>query len=107
MQPYDRKAESEDLGPEGVLLGSAEQANFGSKGKLISQLMRNKNLQFEQCVLVEDDEEEIWRAKSICRTLFVEDAQGVTQQHVTSLLRMAGEVPNAAKENMKMQDKHP
>lgn len=93
MQPYDRKVESDDLGPEGALLGSAEQSNFGSKGKLIQQLMHKKNLRPEQCILVEDDEEEIRRAKPVCKTLFVEEAHGVTQQHVTSLLRMAGDQP--------------
>lgn len=89
MQQYDRSTETDDLGPASAFLGRPEQANFGSKDSLIAQLMREKKLQHDQCVLVEDDEEEIRRAKPVCRTLFVEEAQGVTTHHMASLLSMA------------------
>jgi len=91
MQQYDRQTEADDLGEATKFLGCPEQADFGSKDSLIAQLIQQKKLYKNQCVLVEDDEKEIQRADGVCRTLFVREAQGMTDQHMATLLGMAGE----------------
>lgn len=89
LQAYDRKAAL----PAGLapLLGRPDQANWGTKDRLISLLMAERGLQFEQCALVEDDPDEIQRAQGVCRTLFVQQANGMTAEHNNTLLRWAVE----------------
>lgn len=86
---YDRQRAAGSHAEHGALLGRVDQASWGTKDKLISALMRERNLQFEECALVEDDPDEIQRARPFCRTLFVEAARGLTPQHNATLLRWA------------------
>lgn len=84
---YDREASAAKEGALAELLGRSDQASWGTKDRLISLLMRERGLQFEQCVLVEDDPDEIQRAKGVCRTLFVQEASGMTAEHNQKLVR--------------------
>merc|ERR1740121_1308484 len=96
MTPYDQlKAGGLDSGAR-ELLGRSHQANWGTKDRLIGLLMRDRGLQFDQCVLVEDDPDEVRRAKSVCRTLLVKEARGMTPEHGDWLLRWASECSQAA-----------
>merc|ERR1711957_1067923 len=74
------------------MLGSEDQGEWKSKADLIIELMQARKLRKEQCVLVEDDPNEIQRADPVCRTLLVAEAAGITQQHADSLLRMAEKI---------------
>merc|ERR1719210_71576 len=74
-----------------TFLRSYGSTGWGTKEQLISKLMQRGGLRFEQCAFVEDDPEEIRRAKDVCRTLFVKDAHGMTSEHCAILLRMGVE----------------
>mmetsp|Transcript_46739 Transcript_46739/g.133308 ORF Transcript_46739/g.133308 Transcript_46739/m.133308 type:complete len:243 (-) Transcript_46739:93-821(-) len=91
LSAYDRAAEAALSAASRALLGRPEQANWGTKDKLIVDLMRSSGLRQDQCVLVEDDPEEIRRAQPVCRTLLVKDAAGMTQAQMAQLLAMAAE----------------
>lgn len=93
--PYDRKlAEGPPPSAETKqLLGRQAQASWRAKDKLISVLMENRGLRHSQCVLIEDDPDEVRRADGVCRTLLVRDAAGVTSEDIGLLLRMAAEPP--------------
>jgi hypothetical protein len=71
------------------LLGRAEQSEWKSKRSLIAELMRDRGLTLDQCVLVDDDLSETMRAANTCRTLLIEEAAGITGAHVTALLQLA------------------
>mmetsp|Transcript_104093 Transcript_104093/g.164381 ORF Transcript_104093/g.164381 Transcript_104093/m.164381 type:complete len:360 (+) Transcript_104093:61-1140(+) len=60
-----------------------------SKAELIQRWACNAGLSREQVCLVEDDSQEVRRAAPVCRTLWVKEAQGMTQRECSSLLRMA------------------
>jgi len=97
MTAYDKKAA--EAGPSAVareLLGSEAQSNWGTKSKLVTRLMRERDLRRSQCCLVEDDASEIRRAEPICRTLYVQGEAGVTPKHVAKLLSMASEPERGA-----------
>lgn len=84
--PFDKKIE-----PNVELdkfLGTWEQAGWGSKDKLIRRLMDQRHLKEDQVVLVEDDQEEVRRARGTCRTVFVREARGMTTEHFQRLLEM-------------------
>lgn len=92
---YDKKVVKGRLAEDlQALLGAEHQAGWGSKDSLISKLMRSRRLSHGECVLVEDDPDEIRRADPVCRTVYVQEARGVTKDHAAVLLRMArGEEP--------------
>eukprot|EP00931_Biecheleriopsis_adriatica_P052019 TRINITY_DN30216_c0_g1_i1.p1 TRINITY_DN30216_c0_g1~~TRINITY_DN30216_c0_g1_i1.p1 ORF type:complete len:370 (-),score=69.41 TRINITY_DN30216_c0_g1_i1:76-1185(-) len=75
------------------LLGTPQQASWGTKPELIARLMRERRLRREQAVIVEDDPEEIRRATPVCRTVWVKEAQGMTLKELEALQRMT--VPEA------------
>lgn len=109
MMPFDQEvAAAPDLRAEAhALIGTDKQANWGTKDRLIQTLMESRGLRPPQCVLVEDDPQEIKNAEPVCRTLFVPEAQGITTEHMAALLRMAREggagkgprVPGRARNN--------
>lgn len=90
--PYDRLvADGNPAGDQAKqFLGSQETAGWGQKASLIAKLQAHWGLTSEQAVLVEDDPEEIRRAKPVCRTLFVPEAAGITEEHYSSLRDMVG-----------------
>lgn len=99
MTAYDRQvAEDRRRSAEfRQFVGRPDQVGWGTKDQLISKLMRCSGLHFEQCAFVEDDPEEIRRAKDVCRTLYIKEANGMTPEHCTALLRMAVEPSPAPK----------
>lgn len=93
MTAYDRQL-AEGPPPDSAerFLGKPHQANWGTKDQLISELMKKRGLKHNQCALVEDDPEEIRRAGSVCRTVLVREASGVTEKEIQILLQMVAEV---------------
>jgi len=86
---YDRAADlTIDTPEEALLLGTEAQADWLTKDRLVMQLMRRSRLRREQALLVEDDPDEIRRAGSVCRTLWVREAEGMTPEHLTRLRRL-------------------
>mmetsp|Transcript_8903 Transcript_8903/g.15712 ORF Transcript_8903/g.15712 Transcript_8903/m.15712 type:complete len:247 (-) Transcript_8903:209-949(-) len=71
------------------LLGTPDQALLGSKDKLVAALMSKRGLQPSEAVLVEDDPEEIRKARKICRTFFVKAACGLTPEQMALLMKMS------------------
>lgn len=87
--PFDRAVAREPPSAEDVqLLGQVHQANWGTKADLIRRLMMERRLRREQVVLVEDDPDEIRSAGTICRTLWVKEAAGMTLPLMEALQRM-------------------
>lgn len=90
---YDREIARTELDEEErSYLGGASASSWGSKDRLIAKLMAQRSLGRHQAVLVEDDPEEIRRAKGTCRTLWVRAAAGMTAEHFAELRDMAGGV---------------
>lgn len=91
MTAFDRQTAEAGLVSAELMrfVGSADQANWHTKDKLIAKLMKRRGLRKDQCVLIEDDPEEIRRADPVCRTLFVHGAAGITGDHIEALLSMA------------------
>jgi len=88
--PYDKEvARVDPTEEETLLLGSTYQADWSTKDKLISQVMRKKSLRHEQVVLVDDDPEEIRRANAVCRTLWVKNGTGITNEEASKLHRFS------------------
>lgn len=102
MTPYDKRvSEAGILSAAGrQFLGNPEQAGWGTKDKLVKRLMKSRGLGHDQCVLVEDDPEEIRRAEPVCRTLLVKEAAGVTEEHLRELLRLASSGNGAGRGRM-------
>lgn len=90
---YDGETSDDALPPEvRKLIGSAQRhSNWASKDRLIVKLMAKRRIHKLQCVLVEDDPEEIKRAAPVCRTLFVKEAAGMTAEHFDTLHRICGD----------------
>lgn len=87
--PYDKETLQEEPTPEEkVFLGSPDMAGWRAKDKVISKLMTKMGLVSEQVVLVEDDPSEIRRASSMCLTLHVREASGVTSEHWDTILKI-------------------
>lgn len=94
MTAYDKHVAEEKSSANAEFrhfLGRMDQTGWGTKDQLISRLMKRGGLLFEQCAFVEDDPEEIRRAKDVCMTLFLKEARGMTPEDCASLLRMAVE----------------
>lgn len=86
---YDRStARLEPSREEDQLLGSAAAGSWSTKDKLIMRLMRKRRLKRDQVVLVEDDYDEIRRARSVCQTFWVKEAEGLTLQNLVALQRL-------------------
>eukprot|EP00397_Hematodinium_sp_SG-2012_P056553 GEMP01069901.1.p1 GENE.GEMP01069901.1~~GEMP01069901.1.p1 ORF type:complete len:347 (+),score=70.34 GEMP01069901.1:41-1081(+) len=76
--------------PEEVkqFIGGGEYSQFGGKEKLMVHLLEKRGLPKEAGVLVEDDINEIEKASSSCRTLFVDSSQGMMPAHMHKLVHM-------------------
>lgn len=87
--PYDQElARIKPSSLEQQFMSPASAGSWKSKDKLIVRLANQAGLSRDQAVLVEDDAEEIRRAASICRTLWVREAAGMTQRHIAALLQL-------------------
>eukprot|EP00440_Ansanella_granifera_P068741 gb/GFBE01074564.1/.p1 GENE.gb/GFBE01074564.1/~~gb/GFBE01074564.1/.p1 ORF type:complete len:255 (+),score=63.99 gb/GFBE01074564.1/:1-765(+) len=86
---YDQKVELEASASSSKFLGRKEQASWGSKDRLMMQLMEKQGLSCLEAVLVEDDPEEIRRASKVCRTFFVREAKGLSKEHMATLKEMS------------------
>lgn len=88
--PYDQELARVKLSSrEAQFISTPERSSWKSKDKLIVRLANQAGLSREQAVLVEDDAEEIRRAGSVCRTLWVREAAGMTNRHCSALLQLA------------------
>mmetsp|Transcript_97938 Transcript_97938/g.255532 ORF Transcript_97938/g.255532 Transcript_97938/m.255532 type:complete len:424 (+) Transcript_97938:98-1369(+) len=67
------------------LLGRAENTGWGSKGRLVARCMRERNLQVEEAVFVDDTASEISNVQGICLTIHVQPAEGMGQVHLDQL----------------------
>lgn len=86
---YDLMVNKSD--PEIVrFLGAVSSAGWRSKSSLIALLMEQRGLKHSEACLVEDDEDEIWKADPVCRTIFVADRAGMTAEHFETLRRYTG-----------------
>jgi len=95
--PYDQElARVKPSSREAQFISTPERSSWKSKDKLIVRLANQSGLSRDQAVLVEDDAEEIRRASSICRTLWVREAAGMTNRHCTALLRLVEGGPGSA-----------
>jgi hypothetical protein len=73
---------------ERKLLGSRSNGDWDSKADLIERLKKDRGLADSEVVLVEDDADEIQRARGVCRTVFVRDAKGMTEANFAELRAM-------------------
>eukprot|EP00928_Gymnodinium_smaydae_P032457 TRINITY_DN23500_c0_g1_i1.p2 TRINITY_DN23500_c0_g1~~TRINITY_DN23500_c0_g1_i1.p2 ORF type:complete len:251 (+),score=59.43 TRINITY_DN23500_c0_g1_i1:128-880(+) len=99
---YDRQVDGSSSPELRQLLGTESQGNWRSKAKLISRLMADRNLSKDEAVLVEDDPQEVMKAKNVCRTLLVKQARGMTAEHFQALEAMiAGDAASDSQEPRK------
>lgn len=101
--PYDQELlRSKPSSKELQFVSPPEKAAWKSKDKLMVQLSNRAGLSRDQAVLVEDDAEEIRRASSVCRTLFVKEAAGMTPRHCAALLQLVegGRRPPSGEEKL-------
>ncbi|CAK9082107.1 Protein NLRC5 [Durusdinium trenchii] len=94
--PFDKQVAEERSCPADLqsMLGERWQAQWTSKDALAQNLMRQKGLSADQVILVEDDPQEIRKAKAVCRTLLVKEARGLTPGQLELLHRFSrGEAP--------------
>lgn len=92
--PFDKQVAEEQHPELQALLGERWQEQWTSKDQLAVSLMRQKGLNADQVVLVEDDPQEIRKARSVCRTLLVKEARGLTSSQLEQLVCFSkGEVP--------------
>eukprot|EP00929_Paragymnodinium_shiwhaense_P031860 TRINITY_DN17763_c0_g1_i2.p1 TRINITY_DN17763_c0_g1~~TRINITY_DN17763_c0_g1_i2.p1 ORF type:complete len:331 (+),score=47.99 TRINITY_DN17763_c0_g1_i2:88-1080(+) len=66
---------------EARLLGLPEHADWDSKANCISRIRARMDLEWKRVCLVDDDPDEIKRARHVCKTLWVKDAEGITYEH--------------------------
>lgn len=98
---YDKElSRSRPSSMERQFLGSPDVSAWRSKDKLIAQLMSHAGLHRDQVVLVEDDPEEIRRASSVCRTIWVREASGITIRHCSVLKDMVEARPARGEEQL-------
>lgn len=106
--PFDKElARSKPTTQERQFMSPPDKAAWRSKDKLILQLATRAGLSREQAVLVEDDPEEIRRANSVCRTLFVKEAAGMTPKQCAALLQMAEAPSDSQCEDVRVAHRHP
>lgn len=87
--PYDNRVLSSKPDAEELeLIDDDEGPDWDAKGTLIQQLMERMELEPSEVVLIEDDKNEIRLASGVCRTLWVKERAGITQDHVEALCRM-------------------
>lgn len=92
--PFDKEVTQEQKPELQAMLGERWQAQWSSKDQLASNLMRQRGLTADQVILVEDDPQEVRKAKAVCRTLLVKEARGLTPSQLEQLIRCSkGEVP--------------
>lgn len=92
--PFDKEVAQEQKPELQAMLGERWQAQWSSKDQLASNLMRQRGLTADQVILVEDDPQEVRKAKAVCRTLLVKEARGLTPSQLEQLIRCSkGEVP--------------
>lgn len=73
---------------EAPYLGSSANARWGSKGRLIEQCMRERGLQYDEAVFIDDTREEVQSAEPVCRTILVQPAAGMGPEHLEQLRQM-------------------
>mmetsp|Transcript_145712 Transcript_145712/g.256962 ORF Transcript_145712/g.256962 Transcript_145712/m.256962 type:complete len:392 (-) Transcript_145712:69-1244(-) len=96
---YDKElSRARPSSSERQFLGSPDVSSWRSKDKLIAQLMLHAGLHRDQVVLVEDDPEEIRRANSVCRTIWVREASGINIRHCSALRDMVESRANRGEE---------
>eukprot|EP00401_Gymnodinium_catenatum_P078451 CAMPEP_0117549754 /NCGR_PEP_ID=MMETSP0784-20121206/48330_1 /TAXON_ID=39447 /ORGANISM="" /LENGTH=324 /DNA_ID=CAMNT_0005346755 /DNA_START=210 /DNA_END=1180 /DNA_ORIENTATION=+ len=87
---YDQLiAKSRPTPKEAAFLGSPADEDWTSKDRLIARLKVAMDLDKRQVVLVDDDPEEIKKAGTVCRTLWVREAAGLTPEHFHILEELA------------------
>lgn len=103
---YDNRVLSLKPDAEEVeLIYDDEGPNWDTKGDLIHQLMERMELEPTEVVLIEDDHNEIRLASGFCRTLWVKERAGVTQDHIEALCRMTD--PASHKTDKRSKDRQP
>lgn len=76
---FDEWATKKGLAPSHMaLLGRSDQAAWSSKDVLVQRLLDEKDLLGTDVLFVDDDPAEIERVQEVSRTLWVEQAQGLT-----------------------------
>eukprot|EP00929_Paragymnodinium_shiwhaense_P091042 TRINITY_DN51095_c0_g1_i1.p1 TRINITY_DN51095_c0_g1~~TRINITY_DN51095_c0_g1_i1.p1 ORF type:complete len:240 (-),score=54.98 TRINITY_DN51095_c0_g1_i1:393-1112(-) len=103
MLPFDREGKEPECA---ALLGHQGQARWGSKVNLIERLMKERGLRKSECVLIEDDPNEIDSAEDTCRTLFVQNASGMGAEHwaeLQSMLEGKAQQPESVKMTARMR----
>jgi len=58
---------------------------YASKNEVIERVVKKLGFSVREAILVDDDPSEISRAKTLCRTLLVENRCGITRNHMVTL----------------------
>lgn len=90
---FDQQAAQLQSQAELHYIGEEYQADWETKDVLVSDLMQERGLSWEQCVIVEDDYEEIRYCSVVCRTLYVEKARGMEERHLYELANVSLGLP--------------
>mmetsp|Transcript_114261 Transcript_114261/g.287161 ORF Transcript_114261/g.287161 Transcript_114261/m.287161 type:complete len:439 (+) Transcript_114261:186-1502(+) len=75
-------------GPESRFLGSSTNTGWGSKGRLVARLLRERGLQQHEAVFVDDTASEIDNVRGVCHTIHVQPPQGMGPREFDQLRRL-------------------
>lgn len=90
VKAYDEEARAIQMtADERKLMGTRMHSEWRTKDMLVSALMRRMDLRKDEALMVDDDPEEIARTAPLCRTLWVQEAKGLTTDHLGMIETMA------------------
>lgn len=83
-------------GTDARFLGSSVNTGWGSKGRLVARLLRERGLSQHEAVFVDDTASEIDNVRGVCHTIHVQPPQGMGPRDFDQLRRLLATNPGGA-----------